>query len=84
MKNSFDYKKAKQDAERMLEVIERDPQAEILDWTSSITRLGKTMMALAIGREIAKTLKENENENINKGVSSFRIVGKAFLINRTF
>jgi len=44
MKNSFDYKKAKRDAERMLEVIERDPQAQ-----DSINSLGSLMFFVAIG-----------------------------------
>jgi hypothetical protein len=63
MKNSFDYKKAKRDAERMLEVIERDPQAlyKTANWhtlqglTSAIITLSVGMVCLEM---VAKQIKD--------------------------
>jgi hypothetical protein len=45
MKNKFDYKKARENAEKMLEVIERDPQA---NWSNSIKELVPLIYSLAI------------------------------------
>lgn len=45
--NNFDYKKAKEEAEKMLEVIERDPQ---ISWTDTIGDLTKSMYTLAMAQ----------------------------------
>lgn len=45
MRDSFDYKKAKQEAERMLEVIEKDPQST---WASSIQSLVPALYSMAV------------------------------------
>jgi hypothetical protein len=46
MTEIFDYKKAKDDAERMLEVIERDPQAP--RWTDQVQSLVPMFYNIAI------------------------------------
>lgn len=47
--NDFDYKRAKEDAEKMLEVIERDPQAP--RWTDHIQSLVPMFYNLAIATQ---------------------------------
>lgn len=48
MKNSFDYKKAKEEAERMLEVIEREPPKTNLSWAETIQELVPLFYAISI------------------------------------
>lgn len=63
MKDTFDYEKAKEDAERMLEVIERDPQASV--WIKQIQDLVPIFYSLAISNialsAVSKTLIKNHN-----------------------
>jgi hypothetical protein len=60
----FDYNKAKQDAEKILEVIERDPQA-VNNWVTELTGLIPLMYTLAISSvvlgEVSKGLIKNNN-----------------------
>lgn len=71
MENNFDYTQAKEEAERMLEVIERDPQLTINPtWSGPIGNLVGGFMALAIGSAClgiaTKSLKgiiDSENHN---------------------
>jgi hypothetical protein len=46
--NKFDYKKARENAEKMLEVIERDPQIILTNWSNSIVGLIPGFFALGI------------------------------------
>lgn len=67
----FDEKKAKENAEKMLEVIEKDPQVEHPEWANTVTRLAESMIAISIAISIgdivlsqfAKSLKEGEKNN---------------------
>jgi hypothetical protein len=61
MTTEFDYKKAKEEAERMLEVIERDPQSP--RWINNIQELVPLFYSLAISTvvlgEVSKVLMES-------------------------
>jgi len=52
MKSTFDYKKAKEEAERMLEVIERDPQAVPSTWADSVQKLVPVFYSIAISQHL--------------------------------
>jgi len=45
----FDYKKAVEEAEKMLEVIERDPQSYNANWINTLQGLVPIFYTLAIG-----------------------------------
>jgi hypothetical protein len=61
IRTEFDYKKAREEAERMLKVIERDPQAP--RWISNIQELVPLFYSLAISTvvlgEVSKVLMES-------------------------
>ena len=74
MKNDFNEKKAKEDAEKMLKIIEKDPQAPSLETFQGLERLGKTITSITNGaivlgvgtivlNEFSKAMKEPSKNN---------------------